>query len=82
MLDKKFLQSDTGKKQIIAYVLHVHHHIYQKDIAKYYGCANNTIGYWVKNLKPYEHLKDFQHLMQAQHVEIEKILSSMQQNPR
>lgn len=51
MLNKNFLQTDVGKKHVIAYALHIHYGICYKDIAEYYGCASTTIGYWVRNLK-------------------------------
>lgn len=81
MLNKNFLQTDVGKKHVIAYALHIHYGICYKDIAEYYGCASTTIGYLVRNLKKYRYLKDFMYIMKLYESDIQMILKVIQ-NPK
>ena len=78
MLNKIFLQTDVGKKHVIAYALHIHYGICYKDIAEYYGCASTTIGYWIRNLKKYSHLKDFVYIVESYDSDMKMILNNIQ----
>jgi len=80
MLDKKFLNSDEGKKRLVAYKLHVIHGIYHKDIADVLGCSVATTRYWVKNLKKYHHLKDFQQLLNGNLPFVDQVLKDKSSN--
>lgn len=78
MLNKQFLRTDAGKRHAIAYALHVHYHVYLKDIARYYDCSSSTISYWVRNLKQYSHLKDFTSIIDSYYLDIQMILKNIQ----
>lgn len=65
MFDKKFFNTPLGLKHILAYELYVTHGLYQKDIAKFLGCSNNTVANYVKKLNKYKHLNDFRILIEA-----------------
>ena len=75
MLNKQFLRTDAGKRHAIAYALHVHYHVYLKDIARYYDL---TISYLVRNLKQYSHLKDFTSIIDSYYLDIQMILKNIQ----
>jgi len=51
MFDKKFFDTPMGLKQILAYELYVNHGLYQREIANFLGCSNNTVANYVKKLK-------------------------------
>ena len=59
MFIKSFYDTSLGLKQLIAYELYVTHGLYQKDIADYLGCSNNTVANYVKKNSNYKHLRDF-----------------------
>jgi len=63
MFSKQEFSKEKGIKMLIAYDLYHTYGFYQKDIAKIFGYAESTIGYWLKNMKPYSHLKDFQKII-------------------
>ena len=77
MFDKKFFDTPVGLKQLLAYELYVNHNLYQKDIAKFLGCSNNTVANYVKKLSKYKHLKDFKIIIESKNHEIEKALISI-----
>ena len=74
MLDKKFFHTPEGLKQILAYELYVNHGLYQKDIADFLGCSNNTVANYVKKLKKYTHLKDFKIILESKTQDIQEAL--------
>ncbi|WP_179996663.1 helix-turn-helix domain-containing protein [Acinetobacter sp. YH16051] len=74
MFDKKFFNTPLGVKHILAYELYVTHGLYQKDIAKFLGCSNNTVANYVKKLNKYKHLKDFSVVVESKENEIRKAL--------
>ena len=74
MFDKKFFDSPIGLKQILAYELYVNHGLYQKQIASFLGCSNNTVANYVKKLNKYKHLKDFNLVLESKANEVEKAL--------
>lgn len=45
---------------LITYDLYHTYGFYHKDIAKIFGYARMTIGYWLRSMKPYSHFKSFQ----------------------
>lgn len=74
MLDKKFFNTPLGLKHILAYKLYVTHGLYQKDIAKFLGCSNNTVANYVKKLNKYKHLNDFKALIEAKSDQVKDAL--------
>ena len=54
MFIKSFYDTSLGLKQLIAYELYVTHGLYQKDIADYLGCSNNTVANYVKKNSNYK----------------------------
>lgn len=77
MLDKKFFDTQDGLKQILAYELYVNHGLYQKEIAKFLGCSNNTVANYVKRIKKYKHLKDFNSILESKASEVKAALLSI-----
>lgn len=77
MLDKKFFDTPEGLKQILAYELYVNHGLYQKEIALFLGCSNNTIANYVKKLNKYKHLKDFNTILKSKNNDVQEALLSI-----
>lgn len=63
MFSKKEFSKEKGIKMLITYDLYHTYSFYHKDIAKIFGYAPTTIGYWLRNMKPYSHLKSFQKII-------------------
>lgn len=80
MFDKKFFDTPLGVKQILAYELYVNHGLYQKEIASFLGCSNNTIANYVKKLKRYDHLKDFKVILESKSKHVENALESIKRH--
>ena len=74
MFDKKFFDTPLGLKQILAYELYVTHKLYQKEIATFLDCSNNTVANYVKKLNNYKHLKDFQSLIELKSGYVQEAL--------
>lgn len=77
MLDKKFFDTSEGLKQILAYELYVTHGLYQKEIARFLGCSNNTVANYVKRIKKYKHLKDFNIILESKANDVQAALLSI-----
>lgn len=77
MLDKKFFDTPEGLKQLLAYELYVTYGLYQKEIAKFLGCSNNTVANYVKKIKKYKHLKDFNSVRESKKIEIEQAFQTI-----
>lgn len=80
MFDKKFFDTPVGLKQLLAYELYVNHGLYQKDIAKFLGCSNNTVANYVKKLNKYKHLKEFNVVLESKSNEVRKALDYIKKN--
>lgn len=80
MLDKKFFDTPSGVKQILAYELYVKHGLYQKDIAKFLECSNNTVANYVRRLKKYDHLKDFKVILESKSKYVEAALETIKKH--
>ncbi len=63
MFSKKEFSKEKGIKMLITYDLYHTYGFYHKDIAKIFGYAPTTIGYWLRSMKPYSHLKSFQKII-------------------
>jgi len=74
MFDKKFFDTPVGLKQLLAYELYVNYGLYQKDIAEFLGCSNNTIANYVRKISKYSHLKDFNSVRKSKENEIREAL--------
>ena len=77
MFNKKFFDTPVGLKQLLAYELYVNHGLYQKDIAKFLGCSNNTVANYVKKISKYSHLKDFNSVLESKGNEIKEALKTI-----
>lgn len=66
MFSKKQFSSEKGIKMLITYDLYHTYGFYQRDIAKVFGYAPTTIGYWLNSMKKICHLKDFQKIVSDQ----------------
>lgn len=80
MFDKKFFDTPIGLKQILAYELYVNHRLYQKEIANFLGCSNNTVANYVKKLKRYDHLKDFKVILESKSKDVENALENIKRH--
>ena len=80
MFDKKFFDTPMGLKQILAYELYVNHGLYQKEIANFLGCSNNTVANYVKKLKKYDHLKDFKVTLESKSKDVENALENIKRH--
>lgn len=74
MFDKKFFNTPNGLKQILAYELYVKYGLYQKDIAKFLGCSNNTVANYVKKMSNYKHLRCFNQVIESKSEHIKDAL--------
>lgn len=77
MLDKKFFDTPEGLKQLLAYELYVSYGLYQKEIAKFLGCSNNTVANYVKKIKKYNHLKDFNSVRESKKIEVKQAFQTI-----
>lgn len=77
MFNKKFFDTPVGLKQLLAYELYVNHGLYQKDIAKFLGCSNNTVANYVRKISKYSHLKDFNSVRESKVNEIKEALKTI-----
>lgn len=77
MFDKKFFDTPVGLKQLLAYELYVNYGLYQKEIAKFLGCSNNTIANYVRKISKYSHLKDFNSMRESKINEIKEALKTI-----
>lgn len=66
MFSKTEFSQEKGIKKLIAYDLYHTYGFYHKDIAKIFGYAPTTIGYWLRSMKPYSHLKSFKKIVSDQ----------------
>ena len=77
MFDKKFFDTPVGLKQLLAYELYVNYGLYQKEIAKFLGCSNNTVANYVRKISKYSHLKDFNSVRESKVNEIKEALKTI-----
>mgnify|MGYP003586103315 FL=1 len=77
MFIKSFYDTSLGLKQLIAYELYVTHGLYQKDIADYLGCSNNTVANNVKKNSNYKHLRDFNLVIKAKNNYIQDAINAI-----
>ena len=80
MFDKKFFDTPMGLKQILAYELYVNHGLYQREIANFLGCSNNTVANYVKKLNKYNHLKDFKVTLESKSKDVENALENIKRH--
>ena len=80
MFDKKFFDTPMGLKQILAYELYVNHGLYQREIANFLGCSNNTVANYVKKLNKYYHLKDFKVTLESKSKDVENALENIKRH--
>ena len=80
MFDKKFFDTPMGLKQILAYELYVNHGLYQREIANFLGCSNNTVANYVKKLKKYDNLKDFKVTLESKSKDVENALENIKRH--
>ena len=66
MFSKTEFSQEKGIKKLIAYDLYHTYGFYHKDIAKIFGYAPTTIGYWLNSMKTIGHLKDFKKIVSDQ----------------
>ena len=74
MFSKNFFDTPLGINQLIAYELYVTYGLYQREIAEYLNCSNNTVANYVRKISNYKHLNNFKLVVIAKNDHIQEAL--------